>query len=165
MYRLKNIGKEGEKEMAYVLRERTKEDVEFFLENGVTSPWGGMPGFDYSLVECLEDNIKMIFIGGQGIMNEYGIEWSEMAHYALVICERNIFTIEFFSCKKFTDRTPKKLKYENIYKIKAIKSSSSYDKQMILNIVKQCFIAYGNGGKASSVCEKVSFIDEEVRWM
>ena len=46
--------------MAYVLRKRTKEDVEFFLENGVTSPWGGIPGFDYSLVECPEENIKMI---------------------------------------------------------------------------------------------------------
>ena len=148
--------------MTYILREITIEDREYFNK---LRTFKDEIYYGKYMVENLEKNVKMSFIGGQGYMHEDGTEYSEMAHYALVICERNIFTIEFFSCKKFTDRTPKKLKYENIYKIKAIKSSSSYDKQMILNIVKQCFIAYGNGGKASSVCEKVSFIDEEVRWM
>ena len=153
--------------MAYVLRKRTKEDVEFFLENGVTSPWGGIPGFDYSLVECPEENIKMIFIGGQGIMNEYGIEWSEMAHYAAVVSNEKSYTIEFFSYNKYSKIEETSKRYETIYKLKVIYSfnGTDYEKEIFLDKVKKCFTEYAKEDSEKYICDKVIFLDEELRWM
>ena len=51
-------------------------------------------------------------------------------------------------------------------KIKEIKSSMTVinEKTNILNIVKECFVAYGAGGCKTSLCKDVLFLDEEVRW-
>lgn len=131
------------------------------MQCGVKSPFGGIPGFDCYLVENLEEDIRMVPIGGKGYMKEDGEEWSEMAAYAAVIYHGRCYNVEFYCRNNYIDRTPKKVRYERIYKIKAIYNFEGDNKNDFIKIVKECFIAYGNGGSVTSTCEKVIFLEEE----
>ena len=148
--------------MAYLLRRKTEEDKEYFISCGVKSPFGGVPSFGYYIVENAEENIKMALLGGQGYMEEDGTEISDMAAYCVVIWNDRKYIVEYYRRKECSsDRA-----YRMIYKIKSISCSidCSQDKNKILEIIKESYIAYDNGGATLSVCESVSFIDSEVRW-
>ena len=152
--------------MNYIVRQITQEDKDFLINSGVKSPFGRIPSFGRYIVENQKKDVKMALMGGQGVMKEDGTEWSDMAHYAVVNIEGENYTIEFFSHSKCIDKSNGYETFIMIYKIKEIKSSMTVinEKTNILNIVKECFVAYGAGGCKTSLCKDVLFLDEEVRW-
>ncbi|MBR3808224.1 MAG: hypothetical protein IKJ15_07625 [Lachnospiraceae bacterium] len=152
--------------MDYIVRRITQKDKEFLVSSGVKSPFGGMPSFGRYLVVNEKKEVKMAMMGGQGVMKEDGTEWSEEAHYAVVNIEGKNYTVEFFSYSKCVDKSNGYETFIIIYKIKEIKSliTVNSEKMYLLNIVKECFVAYGAGGCKTSLCKDVIFIDEEVRW-
>ena len=153
--------------MAYVLKKRTDEDKQYFIDCGVKSPFGGKPTFAYHMVENIDENVKMIFMGGQGIMTEDGEEWSEMAAYLTIVWNEKNFLVEFYRKKIFTHNKPQYDTFEVIYKIKKVYSleCENKEKQEFIKILKDCLVAYGNEGIDTSICEKVIFMDTEVRWV
>ena len=153
--------------MDYVLRRVTDGDKQFFINSGVKSPFGGRPGFGRYMVESLEDNAKMVFIGGQGIMKEDGTEWSDMAHYCAVVWKGKSYIVEFYTHKKWFEEEKRKNQFESMYKITSVSSLECTDeeKKIFIEIVKKCFITYDLNRYQTSVCEKVIFMDTEVRWV
>ncbi len=152
--------------MSYELRRITDEDEEYFLKCGVRSPFGGEPSYGYDIIENYEENVKMAFMGGQGIMTDDLKEWSEMPKYCAVIWNEKSYMVEFYRKKFFTHNDPLYDTFEVVYKIKAV-HSFGYNiekKQEFLKLLQNCFTAYGNEGVETSICEKVSFMDTEVRW-
>lgn len=152
--------------MEYVLRKVNEADEEFFINSGIRNPFGGRPGFAYYMVENQEQNVKMIFIGGQGNMKEDGKEYSEMAAYAAVVWNGKSYLVEYYSHSKCVNKSGEYEVFWIIYKIKAVYAffCSDDEKKKFIEIVKKCFEAYGNEGMKRVICEKVLFIDEEVRW-
>ena len=130
--------------MDYVLRQVTDEDERFFINSGIKSSFGRKLGFGYNMVENQEDDVKMVFIGGQGIMKEDGTEWSDIAEYCAVLCKEKSYIIEFYSHKKWHDGEFETNKFESIYKIKSIYSLKCTDdeKKMLIEIVKKCFVTH-----------------------
>lgn len=150
--------------MDYVLRRITDEDKKFFLNCNIKSPFGKL-GTMYYMIESVKDNVKMLPLGGQGIMKEDGTEWSEMAEYCAIIWNEKCYTIEYYYNKKWSDAKDSKDTYRITYKIKEILwgKCSNEQKGDFLKILKKCFIAY-NMKKEESKCEQVCFWDDEVRW-
>lgn len=150
--------------MNFVFRRITDEDKNFFSKCNIKSPFGKL-GTMYYMIESVRDNVKMLPLGGQGIMKEDGTEWSEMAEYCAIIWKEKSYTIEYFYNKKWSEEEVSKDTYKITYKIKEIFSSecSNEQKRAFLEILKKCFIAY-NMQKEESKCEKVCFLDDEVRW-
>ena len=118
------------------------------------------------MVESNEKEVKMTFIGGQGIMKEDGTEWSDMAEYCAVLWKEKSYIVEFYSHKKWYDNELE-IKYESIYKIKSIYSSKCTDdeKKTLIEIVKKCFVIYDLSRYQTAVCEKIIFMETEVRWI
>ena len=154
--------------MDYILRRVTEEDREFFIKCGVKSPIRKMqPGFDRYMVESLEDDVKMVFIGGQGIMEEDGTERSEMEAYGAIVWKGKSYIVKFFEhsncvCKAYGYET-----FIMTYKIKEVEAGKcvNREKEKLIEITRKCFETYGAGGCKTSLCEKVQFIDTEVRWV
>ncbi|MBQ4524293.1 MAG: hypothetical protein IJA10_15340 [Lachnospiraceae bacterium] len=154
--------------MAYVLRERNEADKEYFLQCGVESPFGGTPSFGKYIVENVEEDVKMFLLGGQGIMKEDGTEWSEMACYCAIIWKGKKYTVEFYSYEKWFEELNGKDKFESLYKIKCVcteEVTDNNEKEGIIEIIKSCFTTYDFKRYKSSVCEKVVFMDENVKWI
>ena len=166
MYMLKKIEK-GEKMMTFFVRDITSDDEDDFINCGANSPFGSDIFFYSKLIECDTEDAKMAFIGGQGYMHEDGTEYSEMADYVIFMRNKKCYTVEFFSHIKFTDKTYGNKKYEHIYKIKSIRTTecNEMEKKEIIEIIKQCFIEFCKVESTTAICEKVTFLDVEVRWM
>ena len=152
--------------MSYVLRRITEEDEEYFLKCGVKSPFGGTPSYGYYIIENIEEDIKMALMGGQGIMDEEGKEWSEMAQYCAVVWNEKSYVVEFYSHSNCVDKNEKNDIFRVLYKIKFVYSQKcgAKKREEFIEKVKECFITYNNKRYKDSVCEKVSFMDTEVRW-
>lgn len=153
--------------MDYVLRRVTDEDKQFFIKSGVKSPVRKQrPGFDQYMVESLEDNVRMVFIGGQGIMEEDGTERSEMAAYSAVVWNGKCYIVQFYEHSNCVKKAQGYETFIMTYKIKEVEADKCIndEREKFIAIAKKCFQAYGAGGCKTSLCEKVLFINTEVRW-
>lgn len=153
--------------MDYVLRRVTDEDEVFFDKSGIKSPWGGSLGSSYYMVESVKEDVKMMPIGGQGIMEEDGTEWSEMASYCAIVWKGKSYRVEFYSHSNCIRKAKDYEIFVMTYKIKEVQSEicNGLEKEEFIKIAKKCFESYGAGGCKTSLCEKVIFIDTEVRWV
>ena len=153
--------------MSYELRRISDVDKGDFLRCGLKSPFGTSHiGFGRYIVENITENVKMAYIGGQGILTEEGEEWSDMAEYCALLWEKKSYLIEFYSRSETVEKKKNYDVFRIIYKIKCI-HSQQYDKELreeLIKKLKECFIAYNTKRYKSSICEKVSFMDTEVRW-
>ena len=153
--------------MCFVTRKLKKEDEEVLKKHGVVDKYGNLLNISKDVLESTEKKIMMVNMGGQGIMNEDGTEWSETAIVCLIIWNDKRIMTEYYSHKKWFKPVSGYDIFEAVYKIKKIYFSENeeYKKEDALEIVKECIARYDIDNCVMAKCKKVTYLNDEMRWV